>query len=101
MSRFLSILTLNAAPESRDEAIDVFIASGVIERCRESIPGFVSGMLLKSMHDAGAACVLVEWKNRQAYDDWMSSPLRGSHEKRLFEPPPLSHLYELVHEVQR
>jgi len=101
MSRFFSILPLKASPESRSEAIGVFIETGVIEQCRQAIPGFVSGFMLKSMQDDAAACVLVEWKDRQAYDDWMSSPLRGTNERRLFEPPPLSHLYELVHEVQR
>ena len=103
MASFFSILTLNAAPEDRDEAISRFIASGPIEKCRDAIPGFVSGRLLKSMDDPSLAHVLVEWRDRRAYEDWMASPLRGGGDpdRRLFSPPTRSHLFELAHEVVR
>lgn len=95
------LLKLRSDPGRREDAIAAFKSSGIIEKCRDAIPGFVGGALMKSRQDAAAACVLVEWRDEQAYEDWMNSPARGSDDKRIFEPPTRSHLYEMVHEVRR
>ncbi len=101
MQRFVSVLPLSALPAVREAAIDTFVETAVIERCREAIPGFIRGTLLRSRHDPSAACVVVEWRDEQAFEDWMNHPSRGSGEKRLFAPSGRSHLYEVVHEVGR
>ncbi|PZQ77467.1 MAG: hypothetical protein DI563_03625 [Variovorax paradoxus] len=100
MTRYFSILPLTAAPEVRSDAVATFIENGVIETCRDVIPGFINGSLLQSRHDPSSACVLVEWRDEMAYEAWMNSPHRGGG-KRLFDPPGRSHLYELVHRVDR
>lgn len=101
MQRFVSVLPLSALPDAREAAIASFVEVGVIERCRDSIPGFISGTLLRSKHDPSAACVVVEWRDEHAFEDWMNHPSRGGGEKRLFAPPGRSHLYEVVYEVRR
>lgn len=102
MAAFFSLLNLKCPANRRDDAIAQFLDGKIIESCRDTVPGFVSGRLLRSMDDPGATCVLVEWQDKQAFEDWMSSPVRGARSQdSLFEPPGRSHLFEVVHEVRR
>lgn len=79
-----------------------FMRLGVLEICRDAVPGFVSGRLLRSADDENLACVICEWDSREAFEQWMNSPLRASGAPdRLFEPSGRSALFEPVQELRR
>ena len=102
MANYVSILTLRAPVGRRDEAMDQFMRAGVLETCRDAVPGFVSGRLLRSQDDEGVACVVCEWTDREAFEQWMNSPRRGGGgSQRIFEPAGRSALFELVQELHR
>jgi len=102
MTRFISLLPLISPPAARDHAIAGYIAQEVLERCRAEIPGFVTGMLLKSLHDPDGTCVMCEWRNEQAFEDWMNSPVRStSAAGLLFKAPGRSQLYVVAHQSDR
>lgn len=101
MSNFISVLQLRATT-SRAEAIQQFISAGVIEACRDTIPGFVKGTLLEALDDDRCACVIVEWQDRESFEQWMHSPVRealGEHSG--FTAPGRSMLFGHVHDVHR
>lgn len=98
MPRFFSFLSLRSS--SREQALRDFVAGGIIEKCRDVVPGFVGAALLSSLHDHEAAAVLVEWKDEQAYLDWQRSPARESlRGAERFEAPGPSQLFTVAHEV--
>jgi len=102
MATYFSVLTLHSPPGRLDEAIDQFIDRRVLETCRDAVPGFVSGRLLRSHDDATQVCVICEWTDRAAFEQWMTSPRRGgATPDRVFEPSGRSALYELVQELHR
>lgn len=103
MSPYLSILKLSAPPGRLEEAITQFIDNRVIEICKDAIPGFLSGRLVRPVaDDVSQAWVLCEWTDQQAFEDWMNSPLRGGgNEARLFMPPGRSELFQTAHAVVR
>lgn len=97
MAPFLSILQLRSPPGRRDEAITQFQDNRVLETCREAVPGFLSGRLLRSLDDENLVCVICEWTGRDAFEQWMGSPRRGGGgPNRVFEPAGRSALFELV-----
>lgn len=99
---YISVLSLRSPPGRREEAIAQFMDRGVLQTCRDAVPGFLSGRLLRSQDDEGLACVICEWADRQAFEQWMASPLRSSaHPDRIFEPSGRSALFELVEELKR
>lgn len=102
MAPFVSVLMLRSPAGRLDAAIAAFEAQGVLSTCRDAVPGFVSGRLLRSLDDGEAACVICEWADRAAFEQWMASPLRGSGgPDRIFEPAGRSALFELVGGLQR
>ncbi len=102
MASYLSVLMLRSPPDRLDEAIAQFQERRVLETCRDAVPGFVSGRLLKSQDDPQLACVICEWVDRAAFEQWMSSPLRSPQvAERLFEPAGRSQLFEPVQALHR
>ena len=102
MTRFISLLPLISPPEARDDAIAGYIAKEVLERCRAEIPGFISGVLLKSLHDPDGTCVMCEWRDEQAFEDWMNSPARSAGGAGvLFKAPGRSQLFVVAHQTDR
>ena len=103
MAHFISVLTLRSAPGRLDEALAQFTQGQVLETCRDAVPGFLSGRLLRSHDDENQACVICEWTDREAFEQWMSSPRRGSSggANRIFEPAGRSALFEVVQELSR
>lgn len=102
MAHYTSVLTLRSPPGRLDEAIAQFIDRRVLETCRDAVPGFVSGRLMRSQDDPAQACVICEWTDRAAFEQWMSSPQRApATPDRVFEPTGRSALYELVQELRR
>lgn len=102
MARYTSVLTLRSPPGRLDEAIAQFINHRVLEICRDAVPGFVSGRLMRSQDDPNQACVICEWTDRDAFEQWMTSPQRTpATPDRVFEPTGRSALYELVQELRR
>lgn len=102
MAPYLSVLTLRSPPGRRDEAIAQFESRRVLETCRDAVPGFVSGRLLRSHDDPDTVCVICEWADREAFEQWMTSPLRsGDTPGRVFEPSGRSALFELVQALHR
>ncbi len=102
MAHFISVLTLRSAAGRLDEAIAQFTQGRVLETCRDAVPGFISGRLLRSHDDENQACVICEWTDRDAFEQWMSSPRRGGGgPNRIFEPAGRSALFEVVQELYR
>ena len=102
MAPFVSVLMLRSPPGRLDEAIAQFEARRVLETCRDAVPGFVSGRLLRAVDDADVACVICEWIDRAAFEQWMASPLRGTGgSDRVFEPAGRSAAFELVRALGR
>ncbi|MBP8306483.1 MAG: antibiotic biosynthesis monooxygenase [Burkholderiaceae bacterium] len=101
MAHFISVLTLRSAAGRLDEAIAQFTQGRVLETCRDAVPGFISGRLLRSHDDENQACVICEWADRDAFEQWMSSPRRGGGPNRIFEPAGRSALFEVVQELYR
>ena len=102
MAPFLSILQLRSPPGRRDEAIAQFQDNRVLETCRDAVPGFLSGRLLRSHDDENLVCVICEWTGPEAFDQWMSSPRRGGGgPTRGFEPAGRSALFERVQSLER
>lgn len=102
MDRYVSVLMLRSAPGKLAEAIAQFEDARVLQTCRDAVPGFVSGRLLRSEDDPTSACVICEWTDRAAFEQWMSSPLRRSDRPgRLFEPSGRSALFAQIQQVDR
>lgn len=102
MKPYISVLQLRSPPGMRGQAIEQFMQRGVLTICRDAVPGFLSGRLLQSQDDPNLACVICEWTDREAFEQWMSSPLRSPNTPdRLFEPSGRSALFELVEELHR
>jgi heme-degrading monooxygenase HmoA len=102
MSPYISILTLRSLPGRREEALAQFTQRRVLETCRDVVPGFLSGRLLRSHDDDDLACVICEWTDRAAFEQWMNSPHRRSDaSQRLFEASGRSALFELEQELRR
>lgn len=105
MAPFLSILQLRSPPGRREDAIAQFIENRVLETCRDAVPGFLSGRLLRSQDDETLVCVICEWTDREAFEQWMNSPRRGSGgsggASRIFEAAGRSALFELVQSLAR
>lgn len=102
MTAYVSVLMLRS-PEGRlDEALTQFMGNRVLETCRDVIPGFLSGRLLRATEDPNQACVICEWVDRAAFEQWMTSPhRRSSAPGRVFEPSARSQLFELVQDMRR
>ena len=99
---YVSLLNLRSPPGRREEAIAQFIERGVLQTCHDAVPGFLSGRLLRSADDEDLTCVICEWADRAAFEQWMNSPLRGSpHPDRIFEPSGRSALFESVQMLRR
>lgn len=103
MAPWVSVLSLRCAPEQRDAAIAQFIEHRVLETCRDAVPGFLSGRMLKSCDDAGAVIVICEWVDQAAFEQWMNSPRRNNQSgaDRLFAPAGRSALYVLAQGLAR
>ncbi len=102
MSRYTSVLTLRSPPGRLDEAITQFRERRVLETCRDAVPGFLSGRLMRSHDDPNLACVICDWVDREAFEQWMTSPLRSpATGERVFEPAGRSALFETVQELHR
>ena len=102
MTTYVSVLTLRSPPGRLNEAIEQFVNNRVLETCRDAVPGFVSGRLLRSHDDATQVCVICEWTDRAAFEQWMTSPQRNTDTPgRVFEPSGRSALFELVQELHR
>ena len=102
MARHVSILMLRSPEGLMEAAIAQFIDGRVLETCRDEVPGFISGRLLRAQDEAQLACVVCEWTDRAAFEQWMSSPKRNSATPgRVFEPSGRSTLFELVQELRR
>lgn len=102
MATYVSVLTLRSPPGRLDEAMAQFAERRVLETCRDAVPGFLSGRLMRSHDDPQVACVICEWVDRQAFEQWMSSPLRSPGTgDRVFEPAGRSALFESVLELRR
>lgn len=102
MAPFLSILSLSSPPGRREDAITQFMDNRVLETCRDAVPGFLSGRLLRSQDDENLVCVICEWTDREAFEQWMSSPRRGGGgANRIFEAAGRSALFELAQSLAR
>ena len=102
MTHHVSVLMLRSPPGRLDEAIAQFVDAGVLQTCRDAVPGFISGRLLRASGDDPQACVICEWTDAAAFEQWMNSPLRGSpHPDRIFEPSGRSALFESVQMLRR
>ncbi|MHC3436422.1 antibiotic biosynthesis monooxygenase family protein [Delftia lacustris] len=102
MSSYLSVLMLKSTPGRLDEAMVQFKARQVLQTCSDAVPGFISGRLLRSLDEADRACVICEWVDQAAFEQWMSSPRRNADvPEKLFEPSGRSALFELVQQFQR
>ena len=102
MANYISVLTLRCAPELREQALAQFMERQVLETCRDAVPGFVSGRLLRARDDAGSACVICEWTDQAAFEQWMSSPRRNAPAPdKLFQASGRSALFELVQQLDR
>lgn len=102
MAAYVSVLTLRCPPGRRDEALAQFMQRRVLETCRDVVPGFVSGRLLRARDDESKVCVICEWVDQAAFEQWMNSPERNVDvPERLFEPSGRSALFELVQQLQR
>lgn len=102
MDAYVSVLTLRSPPGRREQAIEQFVQRRVLETCRDAVPGFLSGRLLRSADDADLACVICEWADRAAFEQWMNSPLRAQGgPDRVFEPSGRSALFEPVQELRQ
>lgn len=99
---YLSILTLRSPPGRLNDAMQQFMDNQVLQTCRDAVPGFLSGRLLRSQDDPDQACVICEWVDREAFEQWMTSPRRGSGGSvRIFEPAGRSALFEVVQVLSR
>lgn len=102
MATYVSVLSLRCPAGRLDEAIAQFVDRRVLEICRDAVPGFISGRLLRSHDASDQACVICEWTDRAAFEQWMASPQRGAATPdRVFEPAGRSALFELVQELRR
>lgn len=102
MAPYVSVLMLRSPPGRLDDAIAQFMERRVLETCLDAVPGFVSGRLLRSHDDADQACVICEWTDRAAFEQWMASPRRSPPTAdRVFEPSGRSALFEQVQALHR
>lgn len=102
MAHYVSLLTLRCPEGKLDAALAQFQAARVLEICRDAVPGFVSGRLLRSLQDDATACVLCEWESREAFEQWQNSPRRRIEvPDRLFEPAGASALFDVAAELHR
>jgi len=102
MTHHVSVLMLRSPPGRLDAAIAQFTEGRVLETCRDEVPGFVSGRLLRSNDDPQLACVVCEWTDPAAFEQWMASPKRNAATpERVFEPSGRSNLFEVVQELRR
>ncbi|MCA0241662.1 MAG: antibiotic biosynthesis monooxygenase [Proteobacteria bacterium] len=102
MARHVSVLTLRCPPGRREEALAQFMQRRVLEVCRDAVPGFIAGRLLRSRDDEGSVCVICDWVDEAAFEQWMNSPRRNMDvAERLFEPAGRSALFEEVQALAR
>ena len=104
MAAFVSLLTLQAPAHQREDAIAEFLERKVFERCRDAVPGFVSARLLRSIDDPSKVCVIAEWTDQAAFEQWMASPQRGAGgdpAQRLFSASGRSLLFDVAYELVR
>ena len=102
MASYLSVLMLRSPAGRLEEAMNQFVEREVLQVCRDAVPGFVSGRLLRSNDQADTACVICEWEDQAAFEQWMSSPARNpATPERIFEPSGRSALFFTVHSLYR
>jgi heme-degrading monooxygenase HmoA len=102
MAGYVSVLMLCCPPGRLDEALGQFMQHGVLQICRDAVPGFIRGRLMRAQDDPVHACVICEWTDRAAFEQWMAHPQRNADlPGRLFEPSGRSALFELVQDVGR
>jgi len=101
---YRSMLVIRAKPGMRQAMADFFVVRRVIDECRESIPGFISGELMLSCDEPDLACVTVQWADEASFRQWLSSPVRARQLQDLlpyFAGSPSSRLFETVRTMRR
>ena len=69
----------------------------VFEECADAIGGFLGAELLVAPHDPELVCIVAHWRDRQAAEAWLASPVRAAQARDLAgfaAAPPQGHLFE-------
>jgi heme-degrading monooxygenase HmoA len=77
----VSVLELYVLPGSEEAVARAYDELGIFERSRES-GGFRSGRLLDASEPGKPMLVIAEWDDAEAYQRWLSNPVReelGDH----------------------
>jgi heme-degrading monooxygenase HmoA len=62
--------------DAADSFSEKYMQRRIIEECAETIPGFLHGELMRSHDGDGLHCVMCQWADKAAYEQWVASPVR-------------------------
>ncbi|WP_068335455.1 antibiotic biosynthesis monooxygenase family protein [Ruegeria profundi] len=72
-----TFLMIKVPAEHADAFVDFYVERRILDECKETIPGLIRGELLKSSQGDGQICVLCQWTDKDAYNQWLASPVRA------------------------
>ncbi|GAA6160324.1 antibiotic biosynthesis monooxygenase family protein [Ruegeria lacuscaerulensis] len=73
---FWTLLMIKVPAEKAKQTAEAFIHRNIIEECADAIPGFRHGELMVSHEGDGQLCVMCNWTDKAAYEQWVASPIR-------------------------
>jgi heme-degrading monooxygenase HmoA len=73
---FCTFLMIKVPGDAADAFSEKYIQRRIIDECAETIPGFLHGELMQSDDGDGLHCVMCQWADKAAYEQWVASPVR-------------------------
>jgi quinol monooxygenase YgiN len=73
-----SFLHARALSGRRTALVQAYAEHRVLEQCRLTAPGCISGELLLSPTDPDALCITVLWASQADHEAWLASPVRAA-----------------------
>ncbi|MBD0404851.1 antibiotic biosynthesis monooxygenase [Flammeovirga sp. EKP202] len=81
--KFWSFLKIKALNVTAEKAAELHTKRHCIEECAKTIEGFIDGETLLSEDDPSLIQVVCGWTGREAYEEWLKSPVREQQLKDL------------------
>lgn len=73
---YCTLLMIKVPGDAAKAFSDKYIQRRIIDECAETIPGFLHGELMQSVDGDGLHCVMCQWTDKAAYEQWVASPVR-------------------------
>ncbi|MBC7006147.1 antibiotic biosynthesis monooxygenase [Photobacterium sp. BZF1] len=99
---FITMLTLTEHHGDGKKLARLHIARRYVEEASENISGFLRGETMLSADDPAKVLVMCTWENKQAYQNWLDSPIRDKQTidlLRLVSADATTASFESVHAV--